>query len=49
VVFNLPNIKNYEELLSAMQKDKNFERLILSMSIDRIAGKSSLAKNKSIR
>lgn len=49
VVFNLPNVKNYEELLSAMQKDKNFERLILSMSIDRLAGKSSLAKGKSIR
>ena len=49
VVFNLPNVKNYEQLLSEMQKDKNFERLILSMSIDRLAGKSGLAKNKSIR
>ena len=49
VVFNLPNVKNYDELLAAMQKDKNFERLILSMSIDRLAGKSSLAKGKSIR
>jgi hypothetical protein len=49
VVFNLPNVKNYDELLSAMQKDKNFENLILSMSIDRLAGKSSLAKGKSIR
>lgn len=49
VVFNLPNVKNYEELLSAMQKDKNFEKLILSMSIDRLAGKSGLAKGKVIR
>ena len=49
VVFNLPNVKNYDELLSEMQKDKNFERLINSMTIDRIAGKSSLAKGKSIR
>lgn len=49
VVFNLPNVKNYEELLSAMQRDKNFERLILSMTVDQIAGKSSLAKGKSIR
>lgn len=49
VVFNLPNVKNYEELLSAMQKDKNFERLISSMTIDRLAGKSSLAKGKAIR
>ena len=49
VVFNLPNVQNYNELISEMQKDKNFEKLILSMTIDRIAGKSSLAKNKSIR
>lgn len=49
VVFNLPNVKNYDELLSAMQKDKNFERLISSMTIDRLAGKSSLAKGKAIR
>ena len=49
VVFNLPNVQNYSELLSAMQKDKNFEKLILSMSIDRLAGGSSLAKGKSIR
>ena len=49
VVFNLPNVKNYEQLLSEMQKDKNFEKLILSMTIDQIAGKSSLAKGKSIR
>jgi hypothetical protein len=49
VVFRMDNIKNYEEMLSAMKADKNFERLILSMSIDRIAGKSGLAKGKSIR
>ena len=49
VVFNLPNVHNYEQLLAEMQKDKNFERLIMSMTIDQIAGKSGLAKNKSIR
>ena len=49
IVFSLPNVKNYDELLSAMQKDKSFEKLITAMTIDRIAGKSSLAKNKSIR
>ena len=49
VVFNLPNVKNYDELLSAMQRDRNFERLISSMTIDRLAGKSSLAKGKAIR
>ena len=49
VVFNFPNVRNYDEMLSAMQKDKNFERLVMSMTIDQIAGKSSLAKGKSIR
>lgn len=49
VVFNLPNVQNYNELLSEMQKDKNFERLILSMTVNQIAGKSSLSKGKSIR
>ena len=49
VVFNLPNVKNYDELLAAMQRDKNFERLIFAMTIDRIAGKSSLGKGKAIR
>lgn len=49
VVFNLPNVRNYEELLSAMKKDRNFERLIHSMTVDQIAGKSSLGKGKSIR
>ena len=49
VVFNMPNVKNYEDLLSAMQHDKNFERLIMAMTIDQVAGKTSLAKGKSIR
>ena len=49
VVFDMKNVKNYEELLSALKSDKNFDRLIKSMTIDQIAGKSSLAKGKSIR
>lgn len=49
VTFSLPNVRNYSELLGEMQRDKNFERLILSMTIDQVAGKSSLAKGKSIR
>lgn len=49
VVFSLPNVKNYEQLLAQMQKDKNFENLVLSMSVDRLARGSSLAKKKSIR
>lgn len=49
VVFDFKNVKNYDEMLAQMQKDKNFENLVLSMSINRIAGKSKLAKGKSIR
>ena len=49
VVFNLPNVKNYDELLNTMKSDKNFERLIMAMTVDRMVGKTSLAKGKSIR
>ena len=49
VEFSFPNVQNYNEMLSAMQRDKNFEKLLLSMTIDRVAGKSSLAKGKAIR
>ena len=49
VIFNMPNVKNYGELLSEMQRDPKFEKLILAMTVDQIAGKSSLAKGKSIR
>lgn len=49
VVFSLPNVKNYNELLSEMQRDKNFEKLISAMTIDRLAGKSALGKGKAIR
>ncbi len=49
IVFSMPNVKNYSELLSALQKDPKFDKLIKAMTIDQIAGKSSLAKNKSIR
>lgn len=49
VIFDFKNVKNYDQMLEQMQKDKNFENLVLSMSINRIAGKSKLAKGKSIR
>ncbi len=49
VVFSFPNVQNYDEMLRSMRDDKNFERLISSMTVDRLAGKSSLAKGKSIR
>lgn len=49
VVFSFPNVQNYDEMLRAMQNDKNFERLVSSMTVDRLAGGSALAKGKSIR
>ena len=49
IIFSMPNVRNYEQLLSEMQKDPKFDKLIKAMTIDQIAGKSSLAKNKSIR
>lgn len=49
VVFHLPNVKNYNELVAEMQRDPKFDKLIKAMTIDQIAGKSSLGKNKSIR
>lgn len=49
VIFDFKNVKNYDQMLEQMQRDKNFENLVLSMSIDRIAGRSKLAKGKSIR
>ena len=49
VVFRMDNVKNYEEMLYALKDDRRFEKLVTAMTIDRIAGKSSLAKGKSIR
>lgn len=49
ITFSMPNVHGYSELLREMQKDPKFEKLILSMTIDQIAGKSSLTKGKSIR
>lgn len=49
VTFSMPNVHGYNDLLTEMQRDPKFEKLVLSMTIDRIAGRSSLAKGKSIR
>ena len=49
VNFNMPNVHSYNELLREMQSDSKFEKLILAMTVDQIAGRSKLAKGKSIR
>lgn len=49
IVFSMPDVKNYDEMLSQMQKDPNFDRLVKAMTFDQMAGKSSMRKGKSIR
>lgn len=49
VTLDFKNVKNYEEMLCALKNDRRFEKLITAMTIDRVAGKSSLAIGKSIR
>ena len=49
IVFSMPNVKNYDEMLAQMKSDKNFQRLVDAMGIGQLAGKSSLRKGKSIR
>lgn len=49
ITFSMPNVHGYNELLTEMQRDPKFEKLILAMTVDQIAGKSKLAKGKSIR
>ena len=46
LTLNLPNVTNYEEFKNKMVKDKNFEKTIQAMTIDLVAGKSSLSKYK---
>ena len=46
---SLPGVTNYDEFVQAMAKDKNVERFVKSITTDLIAGKSKLAKGKSIR
>lgn len=49
IVFSFPNVTNYDEFIIAMTKDRNVERFVKSITTDLIAGKSKLAKGKSIR
>lgn len=46
VTFNLPNVRNYAEFLNEMRSDDKFESLIKSITLDQLAGKSRLSKNK---
>lgn len=40
----LPNVKNYDEFIAEMQKDKRFERMVQAMTFGVATGKSSFGK-----
>lgn len=45
---NIPidHVENYDDFVNKMRSDTKFERLIQSMTIDQMAGRGSLSKNK---
>ena len=45
ISINVPNVTNYREFMSAMQKDKQFERLIQEMTLGQMNGNNSLRKH----
>lgn len=45
VTFTFPEVKNYEEFMNALRSDRKFEKLVQSITVDRIAGKSNMSKN----
>lgn len=47
--FVMPNVKNYEETLAQIARDKRFEKFVSSITVDKIVGKSSLAKGKVLK
>lgn len=44
--FNLPGVSNYNEFVTGLQKDPKFEKMVQSMTIDRLFGGSKLSKHK---
>lgn len=40
----IDHVEDYNDLISQMQKDKNFEKLVRAMTIDQMTGKGSLTK-----
>lgn len=46
VTIPIDHVENYEDFVNQLRQDKKFEQLIQSMTVDRLAGGSSLAKNK---
>lgn len=46
VQFVLPNVSNYSEFVTQMQKDKKFEKMVQDMTINQLSGGSPMAKYK---
>lgn len=44
--FNLPNVQNADELISELQKNNRFEKVIQSMTLGAMTGKNSMSKYK---
>lgn len=45
ITFAIDRVLDYNDLVTQMQKDGKFEKMIEDMTIGKLAGKSSLAKN----
>lgn len=45
IEFTLPNVQNYSEFMTEMQKDKRVEKWLTSMLVNPLTGKSSIGKN----
>lgn len=46
ITIPIDHVENYEDFVNKLRKDPKFERLVQAMTTDRLAGGSSLAKNK---
>lgn len=46
ITIPIDHVENYDDFVNQLRKDKKFEQLIQSMTVDRLTGGSSLAKNK---
>lgn len=43
---NIDHVENYDDFVNQLRQDKKFEKMVQSITVDRLVGGSSLAKNK---
>ena len=46
VTFQIDHVQDYNDLVRQMRDDKRFERMIQTMTVDPLVGKSTLAKKR---